>query len=79
MLATLMPMLGPGLVPRDLDLKLMKELTTDLSKNEAISPFVMSTLMTQVWLGANGTTRDEVSWPASAVPVVGFDLHNNNY
>ncbi|XP_043208304.1 leukocyte elastase inhibitor-like isoform X1 [Amphibalanus amphitrite] len=61
MLATLSPMLGPGLVPRDLDLKLLKELTTDLGKNEAISPFVMSTLMTQVWLAANGTTRDEMT------------------
>ena len=47
-------------VPKGLDLKLMKAVTTNLSKNEAISPFVMSTLMSQVWLAANGSTRDEV-------------------
>ncbi|XP_037088781.1 ovalbumin-related protein X-like [Pollicipes pollicipes] len=47
-------------VPNGLDLKLLKALTTDLSKNQAIAPFVMSSLMTQVWLGARGDTRDEV-------------------
>ena len=61
MLAILVPMLGPDLVPRNLDLKLVKELTADLSQNQAVSPFVMSTLMTQLWMGANGTTRDEVN------------------
>ena len=49
-----------GAVPTTLDLALMKQLVTDLGRNEAISPYVMSTLMTQAWLGANGTTRTEV-------------------
>ena len=47
-------------VPSALDLKLMKEVTVNLGENHAISPFVMSTLMSQVWLATNGSTRDEV-------------------
>ncbi|XP_037089160.1 serine protease inhibitor 42Dd-like isoform X2 [Pollicipes pollicipes] len=48
-------------VPNGLDLRLLKAFTTDLSKNQAIAPFAMSTLMTQVWLGARGDTRHEVA------------------
>ncbi|XP_037090089.1 serpin B9-like [Pollicipes pollicipes] len=48
-------------VPDGLDLKLLKALTTDLSKNQAIAPFVMSTLVTQVWLGAVGDARNEIA------------------
>ena len=47
-------------VPTGLDMPLLQALVTDLGENEAISPFVMSSLMTQVYLGAAGTTRDEV-------------------
>ncbi|XP_037090324.1 serpin B6-like [Pollicipes pollicipes] len=53
--------LAGACVPNGLDLKLLKALTTDLSKNQAIAPFVMSTLMTQVWLGARGDTRNEIT------------------
>ena len=53
-------------VPTALDLKLMKQVTTNLSTNDAIAPFVMSTLMTQVWLATNGTTRAEVRLPPSS-------------
>ncbi|KAF0290495.1 Neuroserpin [Amphibalanus amphitrite] len=48
-------------VPSALDLKLMKEVTVNLGENHAISPFVMSTLMSQVWLATNGSTRDEIT------------------
>nr|QTP96555.1 adult cement protein 12 [Chelonibia testudinaria] len=53
-------------IPTGLDLKLMKTVTTGLAKNQAISPFVMSSLMTQVWLGARGATRREMT------PVLGL-------
>nr|QTP96556.1 adult cement protein 14 [Chelonibia testudinaria] len=52
-------------IPTGLDLKLMKAVTTKLNKNEAISPFVMSSLMTQVLVGARGVTMREM------IPVLG--------
>ncbi|XP_043228478.1 neuroserpin-like [Amphibalanus amphitrite] len=50
-----------GAVPNGLDLKLVKELTKDLGKNQAVSPFVVSTLMSQVWLSAGGSARREIT------------------
>nr|QTP96554.1 adult cement protein 21 [Chelonibia testudinaria] len=57
---------GFSAVPTGLDMKLMKTVTQGLGENQAISPFVMSTLMTQVWLGARGATRREMT------PVLGL-------
>ncbi|KAF0314336.1 Ovalbumin-related protein Y [Amphibalanus amphitrite] len=50
----------PGPVPSGMDLKVLKELTADLRRNQAISPFVISVTMSQVWLAADGITRNEV-------------------
>ena len=47
-------------IPNGLDLNLLKQLTSDLSANQAISPFILSSVMTQMWLAASGGTRDEV-------------------
>ncbi|XP_037089379.1 serpin B6-like [Pollicipes pollicipes] len=54
-------------VPTGLDLKLLKALTSSLNKNQAVAPFVISSLMTQVWLGARGDTRNEMT------PVLGIE------
>ena len=48
-------------VPTALDLPLMQQVTRNITDNQAISPFVMSSLMTQLYVGARGPTRDEVS------------------
>ena len=48
-------------VPTALDLPLMQQVTKNITDNQAISPFVMSSLMTQLYVGARGLTRDEVS------------------
>ena len=48
-------------VPANLDLPLMKQVVQNSAENQAISPFVMSSLMTQVWLGARGDTKDQVN------------------
>ena len=45
-----------------LDLRLMKQVTNDIGKNEAISPFLITKVMSQIWLATNGTTRDEVRY-----------------
>ncbi|XP_043192779.1 leukocyte elastase inhibitor A-like isoform X1 [Amphibalanus amphitrite] len=54
-------------VPTALDLPLLQELVADPAENQAVSPFVMSSLMTQVCLGAGGTTRDEM------MPILGLE------
>ncbi|XP_043198316.1 heterochromatin-associated protein MENT-like [Amphibalanus amphitrite] len=51
----------PGPVPSGMDLKVLKELTADLRRNQAISPFVISVTMSQVWLAADGITRNEIT------------------
>ncbi|XP_043208302.1 serpin B6-like [Amphibalanus amphitrite] len=51
----------PTGVLNGLDLKLLKAVTSDLSANRPVSPFVMSTLLSQVWLGARGVTRSEMT------------------
>ncbi|XP_043208303.1 intracellular coagulation inhibitor 1-like [Amphibalanus amphitrite] len=51
----------PTGVLNGLDLKLLKAVTSDLSTNRPVSPFVMSTLLSQVWLGARGVTRSEMT------------------
>ncbi|XP_037089552.1 leukocyte elastase inhibitor-like [Pollicipes pollicipes] len=56
----LLATLGGACVPTGLDMKLLKEVTSGPVDNHVISPFLMSLLMSQVWLGAEGTTRAEV-------------------
>lgn len=50
----------PPPVPSALDMSLLQQVVQDPAENQAISPFVMSSLMTQVFLGAAGSTRDEM-------------------
>jgi len=47
-------------VPHDLDLNLLQEVTTDRDSNQAISPFLLSNVLSQLWLGASGNTQDEI-------------------
>ena len=54
----------PSAVPADLNMPLMKQVVQNSAENQAISPFVMSSLMTQVWLGARGDTKDQVNSPS---------------
>ncbi|XP_037093428.1 leukocyte elastase inhibitor-like [Pollicipes pollicipes] len=62
----LLATLGGACVPTDLDMKLLKEVTSGPVANHVISPFLMSLLMSQVWLGARGATRAEMT------PVLGM-------
>ncbi|XP_043231218.1 antichymotrypsin-2-like [Amphibalanus amphitrite] len=48
-------------IPDGLGLRLLAQLTPDLSQNQAISPFVISSLLTQMWLAAAGQTRKEIA------------------
>ena len=50
----------PTPVPSGMDMKVLKELTSDLGRNQAISPFVVSEMMSKVWLAAEGISRNEV-------------------
>lgn len=54
-------------VPSGLDLALLQQVTDSLYENQAISPYVLSSLMTQVYLGTAGDTRDEMT------PVLGLE------
>ena len=48
-------------LPTKLDMPLLKEMVAKKPlQNHVTSPFLISMLMSQVWLGARGTTRDEV-------------------
>ena len=50
----------PPAVPSGMDMKLMQKLTSDLGHNQACSPYLLGQVMSQVWLAAEGTTRNEV-------------------
>ena len=48
-------------LPTRSDMTLLKALVTDKpTENHVTSPFLISMLMSQVWLGARGGTRSEV-------------------
>ncbi|XP_037089999.1 serpin B8-like [Pollicipes pollicipes] len=67
----LLATLGGASVPTGLDMKLLREVTSNPMNNHVISPFLMSLLMSQVWLGAEGTTRAEMT------PVLGMSGPND--
>ncbi|KAF0303434.1 Serine proteinase inhibitor 2.4 [Amphibalanus amphitrite] len=54
-------------IPDGLGLRLLAQLTPDLSQNQAISPFVISSLLTQIWLAAAGKTRKETNGAETGV------------
>ncbi|XP_037089551.1 serpin I2-like [Pollicipes pollicipes] len=62
----LLATLGGASVPTGLDMKLLKEVTSGPVDNHVIAPFLISLLMSQVWLGVEGTTRAEMT------PVLGM-------
>ncbi|KAF0297450.1 hypothetical protein FJT64_005085 [Amphibalanus amphitrite] len=50
-----------GSLPTQSDMALLQKMVTDQPlANHVTSPFLMSMLMSQVWLGARGSTRNEM-------------------
>jgi len=49
-------------VPEELNMELVQTVVNDRpQRNHAVSPFLVSSALAQVWLGARGPTRDEMS------------------